>query len=356
MISTFDGCSWLVGMIMWWNIAIYQRAAFSLSLNTRGAEHVVRCQSENTKTVSPWTVVPEQQFRTYFAYCVYFQRKPLPASSETICGYAQFLSRAILPSSVKNYLSGVKTLHFLLGHEYQFSDDFHLQLLLRGISRLNPHVPRRAKPVTPDILKKIYQRMDRDSSLQCATWACSLTLFYTMSRLGSVLPASCKAVYTHSFLTRDRVNFCKEGLLVTFLQTKTIQFGRRRLHIPLLKLNSFLCPVEAFTRARSVLPHDDYIPAFVFVEDGEVKWLTKDLFIRSFRSMAADAGLEHPSLFTGHSFRRGGATWAFQAGVPGELIQISGDWASDAYKQYLEFSMSNRISLAALFCKKLPKY
>ena len=295
------------------------------------------------------------QFRTYFAYCVHFQRKPLPASSETICGYAQFLSRAIIPSSVKNYLSGVKTLHSLLGYHYEFSDDFHLQLLLQGISRMNPHVPRRARPVTPGILKSIYQRMDRDSSLQRATWACSLILFYTMSRLGSVLPASSKPINTHAFLTQDRINFCREGLLVTFLQTKTIQFGRRRLHIPLLKINSVLCPVDAFSGLLSVLPHSRYIPAFVFVEDGQVKWLTKDLFIRCFRSMAAEAGLAHSSLFTGHSFRRGGATWAFQAGVPGELIQIAGDWASDAYKQYLEFSMSNRISLASLFCRKLPR-
>ena len=295
------------------------------------------------------------QFRTYFAFCVYFRRKPLPASSETICAYVQFLSRAIKPPSVRNYLSGVKTLHTLLGHNFDFSEDFHLQLVLRGISRLNPHVPRRAPPVTPHILTKVYQHMDRDSSLHRAVWACCLVLFYTMSRLGSVLPASSKLHDTRGFLTRDRINFCREGLLVTFLHTKTIQFGRRRLHIPLLTLNSNLCPVQAFARFLSILPTCDHIPAFVFAEDGEIKWLTKDIFVRAFRSMASIAGIHNPSLFTGHSFRRGGATWAFRAGVPGELIQICGDWASEAYKHYLEFSMKNKISLAALFCKKLPK-
>ena len=69
------------------------------------------------------------QFRTYFAYAVYFQRTPLPASSKTLCGYAQFLSRALKPSSVNKYISGVKTLHTLLGYKFQFSDDFHLQLV-----------------------------------------------------------------------------------------------------------------------------------------------------------------------------------------------------------------------------------
>ena len=295
------------------------------------------------------------QFRTYFAYCIYFQRKPLPASSNTICGYVQFLSRAIKPPSIRNYLSGVRTLHSLTGHIYQFSDDFHLQLLLRGISRLNPHVPRRAIPITPDILRQIYYHMDHDNSLHRAVWVCCLILFFTMTRLGSILPGATKAVDTRSFLTSDRLLFCREGLLVTLLQTKTIQFGRRRLHIPLLQLNSILCPVRAFSRHLALLPTSNYLPAFVYVQAGEIKWLTKDIFISCVREIASLAGHVDADSFTGHSFRRGGATWAFQAGVPGELIQICGDWVSDAYKRYLEFSMGSRISLAALFCRSLPR-
>ena len=150
-----------------------------------------------------------------------------------------------------------------------------------------------------------------------------------------------------------------QGRFVSYLFaycTKTIQFGRRRLHIPLLALDSILCPVTAFEKFLAILPNHHYVPAFVFVENGEIKWLTESIFIRSFRNIATTSGMPDASLlFTGHSFRRGGATWAFQAGVPGELIQICGDWASEAYKQYLEFSMSNKISLAALFCRKLPQ-
>ena len=33
-------------------------------------------------------------------------------------------------------------------------------------------------------------------------------------------------------------------------------------------------------------------------------------------------------------------------GVPGELIQIYGDWASDAYKAYLEFSVESKLAFA----------
>ena len=96
------------------------------------------------------------QVRTYFSFCVYFQLNPLPADSNTIYAYAQFLARTLKPPSVRNYLSGVKMLHILHGLSYSFSEDPLLQLELRGISRMNPHVPVRATPITPDILVSVW--------------------------------------------------------------------------------------------------------------------------------------------------------------------------------------------------------
>ena len=55
---------------------------------------------------------------------------------------------------------------------------------------------------------------------------------------------------------------------------------------------------------------------------------------------------KNPDFYSSHSFRRGGATWAFVSEVPSELIQLYGDWKSDAYKRYLKFSLENKISVA----------
>ena len=244
-------------------------------------------------------------------------------------------------------------LHSFLGHQYNFSDDFHLQLVMRGISRINPYVPRRARPITPSILVQFYKHMDHTNSLHLTVWACSLILFFTLARLGCVLPPSHKFKDVQRILTKDRINFCSQGLVVTFLHTKTIQFGRKRLHIPLLSLNSILCPVMAYSNSLKVLESHDFIPAFVFTEKSKLQWLTKGLFIRTFRSVSSRFA-EDVSSFTGHSFRRGGASWAFQSGVPGELIQVMGDWVSDAYKNYLEFTLENKMQLAALFSLRLP--
>ena len=293
------------------------------------------------------------QFRCYFGFCVYFGRTPLPATINTLCGFVQFLSRSITSPSIKNYLSGVKMLHIFLGYEYVFTDDIHLRLTVRGIERIQQHVPRRAKPITPAILHAIWKLSSSFSSLQLSVFACGLFLFFSMARAGSILPASHNTP-PHQFLTRDRVNLSREGILITLVHTKNIQFGRRRLHIPLLSSPSPLCPVAAFLASSSLIPVHQAPPAFVFLEKGRIKWLTKSIFIAVFRQLIIRAGIPDSQGFTGHSFRRGGASWAFQSGMPGELIQICGDWSSDAYKKYLEFSISNKLSLAALLTRNLP--
>ena len=53
----------------------------------------------------------------------------------------------------------------------------------------------------------------------------------------------------------------------------------------------------------------------------------------------------NPDLYSSHSFRRGGSTWAFESGVPSDLIQFQGDWQSDAYKKYLTFSLHDKVQV-----------
>ena len=69
--------------------------------------------------------------------------------------------------------------------------------------------------------------------------------------------------------------------------------------------------------------------------------LTHVTFVESFRRLLKRVGVD-PVGYSGHSFRRGGASCAFQAGVPGELVQLHGDWRSDAYLRYLTVTQRMR--------------
>jgi len=50
-----------------------------------------------------------------------------------------------------------------------------------------------------------------------------------------------------------------------------------------------------------------------------------------------------PAEYTSHSFRRGGATYAFQSGGTAELIKKLGDWRNDAYLEYIDCPLEDSV-------------
>ena len=104
-------------------------------------------------------------------------------------------------------------LHILLGHTYPFTGNSILRLLLRGIHRLHPHTSIRAPPITPVLLLAVFQVLDHGNSLECSVYACALFLFFTMSRLGSMLPSSFKSQKSH-YIAYNRVNVCVSDIFI----------------------------------------------------------------------------------------------------------------------------------------------
>ena len=83
--------------------------------------------------------------------------------------YAQCLNRSFHSvGSIKNYLSGVKTLNTLLDVEYPQNNMTQLNLLLRGISRIKQHIVKKVMSVTPDILSDIYKYLNFNDSFDVA--------------------------------------------------------------------------------------------------------------------------------------------------------------------------------------------
>ena len=133
-----------------------------------------------------------------------------------------------------------------------------------------------------------------------------------------------------------------------FKWSKTIQFGERRLMLPLVRLeNNPICSVAMYSRMISFYPAPPLAPVFTYSSRrGNFVSVHKGEFIQFLRAKLALAGVSFPHLYRGHSLRRGAASFAFHCGVPGELIQIFADWASDAYKTYLEISLPAKVQVA----------
>ena len=277
-------------------------------------------------------------------FCIYFDRISIPASQDTILMFTQFLSRSFTsPLSIKNYLNGVKFLHVILGHEFSFSSDLDFRLLFNGIQRQLNHVPKRACPITPVHLHLLAEAAASGSLLDQVCFSAGLLLFFVMARAGNVFH---DRLDPSNGLRRKDLLFSDDKLFVKFRKTKTIQFGKRKLIIPISGNGSNICPVSACARMIRRIPGNPTDPLFFSYRHKRVSPVTKDVFLSHIRKLLQSAGVDNFGDFTCHSFRRGGASWFFRVGVPGELIQVFGDWASDAYKLYLDISMDTKLHFA----------
>ena len=130
--------------------------------------------------------------------------------------------------------------------------------------------------------------------------------------------------------------------------SKTNQFGSRLQKIPLTAIpGSVLCPVSAYTHMISLCPAKDIDPAFcINIINKRVVPLLYAQLQHRLKSLIAKTGRD-PNLFSSHSFRRGGCSWAFKLGVPTNLIQHHGDWLSDCYKNYLAFDFQTKLSVSS---------
>ena len=116
---------------------------------------------------------------------------------------------------------------------------------------------------------------------------------------------------------------------------------------------SVLCPVLAFKNMISDTPASVHDPAFVRRTDkGRIKPLLYKHLQEKIKNLISKTGRD-PQLYSSHSFRRGGCTWAFKAGVPTDLIQHHGDWLSDCYKRYLAFDFKEKLSVSEAMARKI---
>jgi hypothetical protein len=87
----------------------------------------------------------------------------------------------------------------------------------------------------------------------------------------------------------------------------------------------------------SILPPGS--PMFDFLlEDRVLSW-THASFVARLKSCLTDLGHSANS-YSGHSFRRGGCSFCFEAGLDLTAIKLRGDWKTQAYEKYLHVPAS----------------
>ena len=230
--------------------------------------------------------------------------------------FARLASMTVSFGTLKNIFSSIKFLHKANNQPYP-EDDWQLESTLKALKRELSGAPQQTLPITPDILLKMYAFVDPTKPKDLACWSCFLTSFYCMLRKASAVPKSLQAFDVTRELSRNKIDIQSEAdvVLVLMNYSKTSQFGNKNVVIPLLRNPTLaLDPVyhlkELFTR----FPLENSLPAFSYIEKGKIKCITYEGFTKELRHLLNLAGLKADS-FSGHSFRRGGATYLYSVQV-----------------------------------------
>jgi hypothetical protein len=245
----------------------------------------------------------------------------------------QTLTEQVFISYCVKYLHLCKDIPFPSG-------SFELETTLQGLKRRLSGTVNQVLPITPEILRKIYAKLNIRNKADLALWCCFLVTFYCLLRKANSVPDG-PDYNVDQILARKHIRFDHQNHMVLIFVgwSKTNQYGNRDLVVPIpantdpaLDLYRHLCSL--FSRVKVTSDR----PAFSFSEKNFVSYSS---FTSRLKSLLSAAGVD-PAKFSGHSFRRGGATYLHSLGATPLEIQASGDWQTMVFIRYLHLLLEDR--------------
>jgi len=265
-----------------------------------------------------------------------------PADEETLMCFASLLGDNLTHTSIKVYLSAVRSLHIDHGLSDPFVNCLRLQRLLRGIKRVQGPVSPRRLPITLDHLRAIQHGLDFSRRDHVMLWAACCLGFFGFLRAGE---------FTVNSTFQPSIHMTVADLQADSLVNPTCF----KVHIKCSKTDPFrmgcdiyvgrgegsVCPIRALGNFLA-LRGSSAGPLFTF-SDGRP--LTRQQLSSTVQSILHSAG--YTGSYSGHSFRIGAATTAAARGVPDHLIKTLGRWSSDAYQIYIRTPVSSIVHISS---------
>ena len=274
-------------------------------------------------------------------------------------------------NTIKTYLLGPQHLQIqTLGHWQPLSERPIVKAHLTAAKRILGDFSKKKEPMTPELMYHIFLKLGgshlilNDTS-KLVVWTSFVIAFWSFLRKSNLLAstANFKSAFSDAHVLRRRdaqYVFCTDGLRILSLVLsvtleKNEQFGSagpRQIPLPALPAGhpaSFMCPVLWSREMLRRIPLDSAAPLFSFPARGTQNKsfghpFTHTYFESQLKQILLSLGIDDLPVndYSGHSFRRGAASFAFNKGIPPELIKLQGHWKSEAYQIYSIASLETK--------------
>lgn len=295
------------------------------------------------------------QALVYNRFCEFYGLPKFPATAWQMVRFARYVANTVTSyETVQNYLSGVRTLHKLGGFEVPGPDEPNVRHLMRAIKQELAHPIKQAEPMTPQLLRQIYEHVDLKDECHIVCYTALLVGFCLFLRKSNLVPEGAGNFNPQKQLTRADVRLGENIALVMVRWTKTIQYKEKELVLPLLSAKDLrLCPIFWLKLMCKKVVASDIDPLFSLSGGSKgITPLTYEKLARQLKLWVQKTG-KLGDRYTLHGLRRGGACHALEVGLMGEELKILGDWATDAYMRYLDLSLQKRVNSMVQFMHDL---
>ena len=288
--------------------------------------------------------------RQYLYFTLYFLLPILPSSVDTLICFLEFMSLTSSYEHLKHLLSSVKFLHEAYDLPFPVNN-FKLDMTLQGLKRRLAKVAFQVLPITPSVLRAIFSLLDLRRNEDLALWCAYLVSFYGLLRKKNAVPENQKfdhkKVLTRQNFVIDLVGY-RIYMYIGF--SKTIQFGQRDLVLPIPgNQDPVLDPVRHLHDLFTRVPCPPTSPAFTYKPGSYIKY---GQFTKKLKDLLTRAGYDADQ-YSGHSFRRGGASYLHACGGSALQVQSAGDWSSGCFTRYLFLTTEARLEAQLLMTRAI---
>ena len=292
-------------------------------------------------------------FRTFMSFCVVADLCVLEYTVQNALAFLEYMVKnGVSYGMLANYVSAVKSRFCILGLNYKIWAHQNVKYFLKSVRINRPMKVVQRNIIDISTLRLLVQHCD---SIYMGTVykAIFLTAFFGFFRLSNLAPHAIGAFDATRHFVGSDVIFTTEFLKLIVKWSKTMQ-NRDSVHyvtLPRLK-GSSICPFDAIRKCMKLYNPQPNEPLFQIFTAGAWAPLTDTKIRKCLSRLNVKLGFT-PGFFTFHSFRRSGATFAYNADIPIQDIKHQGSWASDCVWTYIQAHHSKGDAIARSFAKIL---